>query len=378
MHRNHRLTPGQAPDESWSIPIRIRAEVGGEIRTERILLIDETEVDLGANASRVQVNVDGIGFFRSSYDDGLLQALATDPDAGPLERFVLIDDMSAALNAGRLDHAEMWRIIDIVARSEMHPAVWRRLGAAIRELGRLVGPDKDGRTATGVNSATENALGWVKSVLMEGDVDADSSLASKAQELRGLIVGLRGTIGSNDHVREHARIVFGASGDLPIAIDASLQAAAIEVVAYTATPDEHQELQRRWRQASTPQEELRYLTALVDTDSPELFADALDLALSEVRTQNAPYLLQRAIAHRCLAPQAWSFVASNWESITQRFPSNSLARMLAGIRSTTDRELATTMAHDIEAFELPSGRQQLDQHLERMWVTVAAAERVRG
>ena len=369
---------GQAPDESWSIPIRIRAEVGGEIRTERILLIDETEVDLGANASRVQVNVDGIGFFRSSYDDGLLQALATDPDAGPLERFVLIDDMSAALNAGRLDHAEMWRIIDIVARSEMHPAVWRRLGAAIRELGRLVGPDKDGRTATGVNSATENALGWVKSVLMEGDVDADSSLASKAQELRGLIVGLRGTIGSNDHVREHARIVFGASGDLPIAIDASLQAAAIEVVAYTATPDEHQELQRRWRQASTPQEELRYLTALVDTDSPELFADALDLALSEVRTQNAPYLLQRAISHRCLAPQAWSFVASNWESITQRFPSNSLARMLAGIRSTTDRELATTMAHDIEAFELPSGRQQLDQHLERMWVTVAAAERVRG
>lgn len=87
---------GQAPDESWSIPIRIRERWVARSEPNGFSLIDETKVDLGANASCVQVNVDGIGFFRSSYDDGLLQALATDPDAGPLERFVLIDDMSAA------------------------------------------------------------------------------------------------------------------------------------------------------------------------------------------------------------------------------------------------------------------------------------------
>lgn len=126
------------------------------------------------------------------------------------------------------------------------------------------------------------------------------------------------------------------------------------------------------------QEELRYLTALVDTDSPELFADALDLALSEVRTQNAPYLLQRAISHRCLAPQARAFCSQQLGVDHTTVPIQQPSQNARRYPLHDDRELATTMAHDIEAFELPSGRQQLDQHLERMWVTVAAAERVRG
>ena len=151
--------------------------------------------------------------------------------------------------------------------------------------------------------------------------------------------------------------------------------AAISVVAADATEEEHAELERRWRGAGTPQDELRYLTALVDTDDVERFDHALDLAVDEVRTQNAPYLLRRAIAHPTLGSRAWRHITDRWELIGEKFPSNSLPRMLEGIRSICDRATAEQVEAFLDAHPLPSGERTVAQHVERMWVSVAAAER---
>jgi puromycin-sensitive aminopeptidase len=56
--------------------------------------------------------------------------------------------------------------------------------------------------------------------------------------------------------------------------------------------------------------------------------------------------------------------------MNERFPSNSIVRMLAGIRSVGDAALAA----EIEAFAaehpVPQAKQTMRQHLERMRVTV--------
>jgi len=61
--------------------------------------------------------------------------------------------------------------------------------------------------------------------------------------------------------------------------------------------------------------------------------------------------------------------------MNERFPSNSIVRMLSGIRSVTDPALAA----DIEAFAaehpVPQGDQTLQQCLERMRVGVALRRR---
>jgi puromycin-sensitive aminopeptidase len=162
------------------------------------------------------------------------------------------------------------------------------------------------------------------------------------------------------------------------AADAALRAAAIAVVAGSASVAEHADLERRWRSAATPQDELRYLNALVDTDDPTLFATTLELAATEVRTQNAPYLLRRAIDHPTLAAMAWEFVSTRWEELAERFPSNSLPRMLEGIRGISDDRVARAVEEFTTQHPLPSGTQQVAQHVERMWVTVAAARRARA
>ena len=60
-----------------------------------------------------------------------------------------------------------------------------------------------------------------------------------------------------------------------------------------------------------------------------------------------------------------------WDEMNERFPSNSIVRMLSGIRSVSDPALAA----DIEAFTaehpVPQAKQTLQQHLERMRVSVS-------
>ena len=75
--------------------------------------------------------------------------------------------------------------------------------------------------------------------------------------------------------------------------------------AATGTADDFDELRRRFKEATTPQEELRYLYALADFDDADLMRRVLAMAIDEIRTQNAPYLLRRALTNRNQGARAW-------------------------------------------------------------------------
>jgi puromycin-sensitive aminopeptidase len=367
-------------EEPWPIPVVLDASTDTDRRgdaagTHRLLLEQEAELDLGAPARVVQANVAGNGFYRVELDPELRAAAAADPSATALERFVLLDDTAAGLLAGRVDLRAVAELVRALAAGESDPAVWRRLAAAARELVRLAGEEHRG-----------TARAFVRSISLAPLDAADAELAGtphdgpeppgRPRERRGVLFALAGADGEHEPVRRRAAELFDAgTGD---DADPALTAAAIEVVAAAAGPAEHGELERRWRDAASPQEELRYLNALVDTDDPALFGRAIELALTEVRTQNAPYLLRRAISHPTLGALAWDRVSGAWERVTERFPSNSLPRMLEGIRSITDRELAGRVEAFLAHHPTPSGERLVAQHVERMWVTVTAALRVRG
>ena len=227
------------------------------------------------------------------------------------------------------------------------------------------GPEHDASTCAAIVALAVPALARFDR-LAEGDGEP----TARELEVRGVLVAMLGVDGRDAATRERARAVFEHGG-----ADASLTVAAISVVAAGATAAEHAELERRWRAAATPQDELRYLTALVDTDDVELFDHALALAVDEVRTQNAPYLLRRAISHPTLGARAWRSITDRWDLIGEKFPSNSLPRMLEGVRSICDRDTADHVESFLDAHPLPSGERTVAQHLERMWVSVVAAER---
>ncbi len=365
--------------ERWPIPMVLDVGSDGELRQ---LLDAATTVELAHRPEFVQANVGGAGFYRVELDAELRLALLERGDPGPLERFVLIDDTWAGYLAGRVELAEVVELLVGASATELDPSVWRRLAGACRELVRLSGPDHAAAARGLVASVAVPALARVETAIdaATGTAGVDGSgsdrhgadRSERLREVRGVLFALAGADAADAATRRRARELFQDS-----TVDATLQAAAIGVVAASATAEEHAVLEAAWRDAATPQDELRYLNALVDTDDPDRFTHTLELSATEVRTQNAPYLLRRAIDHPTLGPVAWDFVADRWDELTERFPSNSLPRMLEGVRGLTDASTAAAVTTFLAEHPTPSGATQITQHLERMEVEVRAAGRTR-
>src|SRR5690606_14276304 len=107
---------------------------------------------------------------------------------------------------------------------------------------------------------------------------------------------------------------------------------------------------------------IRHLYALADTPVPECFEKTLDLALGEVRAQDSGYLLRRALANPRHAGLAVEFVSRRWDDVQAKVPSSALVRMLEGVRTITDADLAADVVAFAEAHPLPSGSRVLAQH----------------
>jgi puromycin-sensitive aminopeptidase len=108
-----------------------------------------------------------------------------------------------------------------------------------------------------------------------------------------------------------------------------------------------------------------------------------DLCLTEIRSQNAPYLLSAMLANWAIGPTTWRFVSSHFAELVARFPENSIPRMLEGVAGLAQLDESGTprYAAEVRAFceeHVVGPRQRLiRQHLERLDVNVRFAQRVR-
>ena len=95
---------------------------------------------------------------------------------------------------------------------------------------------------------------------------------------------------------------------------------------------------------------------------------------SKVRTQNGPYLIGQTLRHPKFYSLAWEFVEENWKSINKKFPENSIPRLLTGIRTITDPNIAKQIQSFFSTHKVPQGQKTLDQHLEKMIINVNFAD----
>jgi hypothetical protein len=75
----------------------------------------------------------------------------------------------------------------------------------------------------------------------------------------------------------------------------------------------------------------------------------------DVRTQNAPFLLLLLLGNRDVNEQAWEFVKGEWETILERFPDNTISRLLGGITALNTPELAADVAAFLATTPSPRG-----------------------
>ena len=102
----------------------------------------------------------------------------------------------------------------------------------------------------------------------------------------------------------------------------------------------------------------------------------IDLAWSgEVKTQNAPFLLNRCIANRWNGEHAWEEVRKRWDDANEKFPDSTIVRMIDTVKLLT----TPTVVADVQSFfsehPIPQAAKTLDQVLERQRTNAALAAR---
>ena len=349
-------------DTLFVVPVHLQID-----GVESKVLLDGTElrVALPSADAHVVVNAGGHGYFRVSYD-ATLRARLLGPrlaDLTVIDRYNLVDDAWNEVVAGRLAATEFLTFVEGFA-DERELAVWQAITIGLRGLGRLVNGDAyaafQQRVATLVRPALDD-LGYEPQP-NEGDLRA---------KLRGLLVGTLAVLGNDADAQQRCRALLDAAlAGQPG--DPELVAAATNAVAANGTDADYDRFLDLFRSASTPQEELRFMYALAEFPTSTQIARTIELAFSsEVRTQNAPFLLGRCIANRWNGEQAWTEVRKRWTEANDRFPNNSIVRMVDPVKLLT----APPVVADVQAFfgehPIPQATKTLDQVLERQRVNAA-------
>jgi puromycin-sensitive aminopeptidase len=360
-------------DERWQVPLNLRYSTGGTVDHTRLLLTDSaTTVGLPGQLDWIVVNDGAWGFYRVRYDPPLLRRLTAvmQDQLGPLERLSLVSDTWASVIAGHSPLADFLELVGLL-QDETDPDVWAAVLGPLGLLDRIIS-DEDRPVLQGfvrrVVGPAFGRLAW----------DPTPGESERAGTLRGRLLLALGTLGADPRVQAEAARRLAAYLQNRAALAPDLVTPTVTVVAYAGGENEYETILQQFRTATTPQDEVRYLFSLAAPQAPDLLLRALDLSLtSEVRTQDAPYLIGAVLASRAGRRLAWTFLEEHWETIVHRFPENSVPRMIEGITSVTDAALAPEIHRFLDAH--PTSHEQLvAQSRERLDINIAFATRIAG
>lgn len=375
--RRFLLDGGDDAGELWVVPVTLRYASQGGLKHHQLLLDGPSAtVELAGEPHWLVVNEGAWGVYRSNYTEDLRQRLLANlGELDARERLGLAGDTWALTVAGKLPLSaplELWGHL----RDDRDPDVWWSLQGALGLLDLVCRDDERPlvqQLARDLGSGLFSELGW------EPSSELGPEEPPRLARLRSRLVALLGTVGHDEAVRSQAlqRLEAASKGGPPLPPD--LATAVAQVVAAGGHEPEWDLLYSRYKQADTPQDEIRYLLALAGFAETGLLVRALELAFSgEVRTQDAPFLVMGVLGQREGCTVAWQALEEHWDYILERWPKNALPRVLEALPNlVAGGEAALNRAASwLDAHPVPRGGLKVAQSLERLRVNLGFAQRV--
>jgi puromycin-sensitive aminopeptidase len=354
----------------WQVPVQLRVRAGGRDTVERVLLTDaEVRRPLPAGFESVVVNEGGHGFYRVRYDADLRARLLDRlPALGAIERFNLVNDAWAVTVAGLMPVTDY---LDLTARfrDERDKNVWSILIGSFHTLNRLVtDADRPGLEALVRDRVAPAlaALGWTP---RPGEDEL-------SRQLRGDLIRALGTLGNDPGVQARAAELYASHERREAEVDPNVLPALIAVLAHAGDEGRYHEFFERFRTATTPQEEQRYLYALTAFRQPALVEQTLTRTVNgEIRTQDAPFVVRSMLMLVHSREPAWAFVQQQWDTMDRLYPKHGLRRMAEGVIGLATPALEADVHRFFRERKIDLGGKTLEQYLEQLRVAVALRER---
>ena len=206
---------------------------------------------------------------------------------------------------------------------------------------------------------------------------ASTTTTTTARRRRAVLIGTLGTVGADPAVR--AREL--ATGSPPF--DQGARAGCRHRLGRscvswptTAGRAEYDTLLAHFRSPADPLEEQRYLDSLSYVRDLELAAETCELCLTEIRSQDAPYVLRKLLTTVSSVRRSGSSSPTHWTTLLERVPrrtrSRGCSRSPASASSTRTARLGSRARSAAFCAAHPLGGQQraVDQRLERLAVNV--------
>lgn len=362
-----------ADTQCWHIPIQLRITTTEGTETRRLLLNDrENRIPLPKDWTSVLANEEGHGFYRVRYSTDLLAKLQqTGLHAlAPVERFNLLNDTWASTIAGMVSPADYVALTEHF-RGERDPHVWAVILGSFSTMNHLLTEQDRPLLAAFIQDRVAPAfrdLGW----------SPQPGERELVKELRGDLIRALGTLGRDPDIQSQAAAAYAALRQQTRNIDPNVVPALVAILAYTGDHTRYDEFLERFRKASTPQEERRYLFSLATFRTPELLEQTLAKTLTnEIRTQDAPFLVSALLHNVYIREKAWEFVKSNWARMDRLFPKSGLRRMCGGIVGLSTPELERDVRTFFTSRKIDLGGKTLEQYLEQLHIAVVFRERDR-
>ena len=328
----------------------------------------ESRFDLPERAGAVLVNEGGHGFYRVRYSGDLLERLLGSlPDLAPIERFNLVNDAWAVTVAGLMGLGDYLELTTRF-RGERDRNVWSILLASFGTLNRLIDPAHRPRLAALVRDRVAPVFGELGWTPRSGEDEL-------TRQLRGDLVRVMGVLGDDRAVQAKAAELYRSAADL----DPNILPAVIGVLAHAGDGARYDEFLAKFRSASTPQEEQRYLYALTAFQRPALLSQTLARTINgEFRTQDAPFVARSLLMSVYGREAAWEFVKTHWETMERQYPKAGLRRLAEGVTGLATPELERDVHAFFQARRPQFGGKTLEQYLEQLRIAVRLREREAG
>jgi puromycin-sensitive aminopeptidase len=364
-------TRGARDSQLFQVPLMVRAGTDSGVVHRKLLLSDaKVSIDMGSKVSWVVVNEGGHGFYRVRYGGDLLSKLTARlyEVLAPVERFNLVNDSWAMVLSGHMSLSDFLKMARLF-KDEMDKNVWSVLVGALAYLDRVIGGDVRSAYESYVRELAGPALarlGW----------EPESGEDELTRQLRGMIIGMMGSLGNDAGTQKKAAELYSRYKGDNTAVDPDVVPGLVSTLASSGDAARYEEFLAAFRAGKTPQEEERYLYALSGFKQPDLLQQTLQRCLSsEVRTQNAPYLLRNIMMNVHGSELAWNFAKQNWDKIMSSYPDNSIARMCEGITALVSPELEADVQAFFREHPVKQGMKTVAQHMERQRVAVAFKQR---
>jgi aminopeptidase N len=308
------ISEAAPPSTLWHIPVCYKRGHEGKAQPDAcVLLSASTEtMKLDGCSSWIFANVDGRGYYRTSYDAENLEALGeavTNGGLTVLEQTTLLEDLWTLVRRDDQSIAGYLSLTSQLMKSEpslaMSTALFRINYISERLVDAPLRPAFQSWVRQVVRPLVDR-LGW----------SPRPGEAEDIQSLRSMVMFTLGNAGRDRDVLREARRLADRHLTGSERLHASIADRVLQLAAIEGDRGLYERYLSRTTDSATPAERLQYLTALPFFADAELQQRALAYATSpDIRTQDAPTLIRLLMQRPSASAATWEHLKANWERV---------------------------------------------------------------